>query len=188
MLRLKECYTVTRPICSHDTKRNLNYVAACFLLSNYELRPAQVTGNRKYLHGNNLTFHRSRLSWVRSHNETISEALPAPFAAITEIWFCLVAHVSSWTREVYVGFLVRCHPGYFESNWTIFRKSRILRDSQEEWCCHKKNTSCCLQGLTGSCWEHERWHFKLVRGKLKVIYLWVALLVCTCNFCSKSTS
>lgn len=101
MLWLKERYTVTTPVCSHDTKRNLDYVAACFLISSYERRPAQVTGNRKYLHGNSPTFHRSSLSWVRSHNETMSNSLPTPFAAITEIWFCPIAQVSSWTPEVY---------------------------------------------------------------------------------------
>lgn len=144
------------------TQKETDYVPACFPISNYELRPAQVTGNCKYLHGNNPTFHRSRLSWVRSHNETMNNALHTPFAAITEIWFC--------------------HSAWLLTNmWGLCRFSRVRSVSSWPFCEHLKhfpqiensqgqpgrvvlpqvNTSCCLQGVTGGCWEQERWYFKL---------------------------
>lgn len=124
---------------------------ACFPISKYELRPARVSDNYKFLRGNNVILRRSRLSWVRSQNETISDTLNMPFAAVTEnqvLPLCLVAHVrrsiSSWTREVYAGFHVLDlrHLGFIYlfiwSVWSIFRESKSLREYQEEWCCHSK--------------------------------------------------
>lgn len=104
---------------------------ACFPISNYELRPAQVTGNCKYLHGNNPTFHRSRLSWVRSHNETMNNALHTPFAAITEIWFCHSAWLltNMWglcrfsrVRSVILAILWASEP--FSANWKFSGTTR----------------------------------------------------------------
>lgn len=48
----------------------------------------------------------------------------------------------------------------------------------------QSNTSCCLQGLTGNCWNvQERWFIEIlsnpVRIKVKASHLWVALPVCT---------
>lgn len=104
---------------------------ACFLRSNHELRPAQVTGNSKYLHGNHLTFHWSRLSWVRSHSKTINKALHTPFTAIIHRkLLCLIAIASRYDHEheVYACFhvLALCHSGLlwenppFPANWKFW--------------------------------------------------------------------
>lgn len=112
---------------------------------NCDLRPTQITRNCKYVHGNSPTFHRSRHSWVRSHNKTMSKALCTPVATIWIGWSASSLMEVAQLSQAFGSW--RFFPDLYFQSTRLLKAYKPFKDNQEVQWCHKQIGAAACKAL-----------------------------------------